>query len=39
MVGWGLALERQVHLVTVSLRRADAPLGWPLREDEFVTVA
>jgi tetratricopeptide (TPR) repeat protein len=29
---------QQAHQITVSLPRADAPLGRPLREDELVTV-
>jgi tetratricopeptide (TPR) repeat protein len=31
--------SQQEHSITVSLPRADAPLGRALREDEFVTIA
>jgi DNA-binding SARP family transcriptional activator/tetratricopeptide (TPR) repeat protein len=33
-----LQAPQQGHLITVSLPRADAPLGRPLREDEYLAV-
>ncbi len=33
-----LQASQQAHRITVSLPRADAPLGRPLREDEFLTI-
>jgi DNA-binding transcriptional ArsR family regulator len=33
-----LQASQQAHQITISLPRADAPLGRPLREDELVTI-